>query len=290
MPDLVERGYIYIAQPPLYKVKHNKDERYLKDDMELNQHMLRIALDNAQLVTSADGKAVLEGDALAEMARKYLLAEAVVERLTRVIDGSALRHIIEGFEPKLDDQAAAEQSAAQLHKLLAAATVFGDQPPVVRAEVDEKNESFRIVIERYMHGNVKVSSIDSDFLKSADYTTLRDCAEMVKGLITDHGEVRRGAGDKQRVSRVKDFGSAVKWLLGEANRGISLQRYKGLGEMNAEQLWETTMDASIRRLLKVQIEDAIAADQIFSTLMGDDVEPRRAFIEKNALVAQNIDV
>lgn len=290
MPDLVERGYIYIAQPPLYKVKHNKDERYLKDDGELNQHMLRIALDNAQLVTSADGKQVLEGDALAEMARKYLLAQAVVDRLTRVIDGSALRHMFDGFEPNLTDQAGAESSAQELQKILASEANIGDQPPAVRAEADEKNESFRIIIERYMHGNVKVSSIDSVFLKSADYTTLRDCAEMVRGLVTDYGEVRRGTGEKQRVSKVKDFASAVKWLLNEAGRGISLQRYKGLGEMNAEQLWETTMDASIRRLLKVQIEDAIAADQIFSTLMGDDVEPRRAFIEKNALVAQNIDV
>jgi DNA gyrase subunit B len=290
MPDLVERGYIYIAQPPLYKVKHNKDERYLKDDGELDQHMLRIALDNAQLVTSEDGKQVLEGDALAEMARKYLLAQAVVDRLTRVIDGSALRHMFDGFEPKLTDQASAEESAQELQKILASEANVGDQPPAVRAEADEKNESFRIVIERYMHGNVKVSSIDSVFLKSADYATLRDCAEMVKGLISGYGEIRRGAGEKQRVSKVKDFATAVKWLLNEAGRGISLQRYKGLGEMNAEQLWETTMDASVRRLLKVQIEDAIAADQIFSTLMGDDVEPRRAFIEKNALVAQNIDV
>jgi DNA gyrase subunit B len=131
--------------------------------------------------------------------------------------------------------------------------------------------------------------MEIDFVNSADYKTLIDCAQTVSGLVQAGAVVRRGEGEKQRSSPVADFGAAIRWLLAEAERGLARQRYKGLGEMNAEQLWDTTMDPQARRLLKVQIDDAIAADQIFSTLMGDDVEPRRAFIERNALGARNID-
>jgi len=132
--------------------------------------------------------------------------------------------------------------------------------------------------------------MDADFLLSSDYAALVECSRTVGSLVGQGAEVRRGEGDKQRVHAVSDFRGAIRWLLNEAERGVQRQRYKGLGEMNAEQLWETTVDPTARRLLKVQIEDAIAADQIFTTLMGDDVEPRRAFIEKNALIARNIDV
>jgi DNA gyrase subunit B len=232
----------------------------------------------------------ISGETLAEMARKYLLAEAVITRLSRVIDPESLGQILDGFEPDLSNESAAVASAEQLQELFVRVGDIGDQPPSVRADYNEKQEHWRLIIERYLHGNVRVSTLDYDFLQSADYTTLKEGAALVKGLVSNAGEVRRGSGEKQRSAKVTDFGAAVRWLLNEADRGINLQRYKGLGEMNAEQLWETTMDASVRRLLKVQIEDAIAADQIFSTLMGDDVEPRRAFIEQNALVAQNIDV
>jgi DNA gyrase subunit B len=160
----------------------------------------------------------------------------------------------------------------------------------VRAGYDDRHEKWRLVIERKHHGNIKASVIDADFLVSADHRALTDCAITLSGLIGQGAEIRRGEGDKQKSQPVADFRAAMRWLLNEAERGVSRQRYKGLGEMNAEQLWETTMDASARRLLRVQIEDAIAADQIFTTLMGDEVEPRRAFIEKNALVARNIDV
>ncbi|MGC1443452.1 MAG: toprim domain-containing protein, partial [Burkholderiaceae bacterium] len=288
MPDLVDRGYIYIAQPPLYKVKHNKDERYLKDDSELDQHMLRLALEGAQLAPSIDADAI-QGEALAEMVRKYLLAESVITRLTRVLDPQALRKILNGYQPNLSTEEKAIESAEQLQALFVQSSDIGDQPPTVRAEYSDKHEQWRLLIERYLHGNVRVSVLDHDFIQSADYATLAEAGTLVKGLIADAGEIRRGTGDRQRTSRVTNFGAAVRWLLAEAERGVSLQRYKGLGEMNADQLWETTMDAQARRLLKVQIEDAISADQIFSTLMGDDVEPRRAFIEKYALVAQNID-
>ncbi|MCM5571241.1 DNA topoisomerase (ATP-hydrolyzing) subunit B [Burkholderiaceae bacterium FT117] len=290
MPDLVERGHIYIAQPPLYKVKHGRDERYLKDDHELNQYMLRHALDGASLVPGA-GAEPISGDALGELARKYLVAEAVIDRLARIIDADALRAILDGCEIDLSGETAARTSAEKLAKgMLRYMPPTSSDAPTVRASYDDRHEKWMLVIERKHHGNIKASVIDADFLVSADYRALTDCAITLAGLIGQGAEIRRGEGDKQKVQPVADFRAAMRWLLAEAERGVSRQRYKGLGEMNAEQLWETTMDASARRLLKVQIEDAIAADQIFTTLMGDEVEPRRAFIEQNALVARNIDV
>jgi DNA gyrase subunit B len=290
MTDLVERGYVYIAQPPLYKVKHGRDERYLKDDHELNQYMLRHALDGAALVPAA-GAEPITGDALGELARKYLVAEAVIDRLARIIDVDALRAILDGCEMDLSGEGAARASADKLaqgmRRYMPPTT---SDSPTVRASYDDRHEKWRLIIERKHHGNIKASVIDADFLVSADYRALTDCALTLTGLIGPGAEIRRGEGDRQKAQAVPEFRAAMHWLLAEAERGVSRQRYKGLGEMNAEQLWETTMDAGARRLLKVQIEDAIAADQIFTTLMGDEVEPRRAFIEKYALVARNIDV
>src|SRR5690606_14517028 len=284
------RGHVYIAQPPLYKVKHGKEERYLKDDHELNQFMLRHALDGAALLPAADAEPI-RGEALGELARKYLVAEAVIERLARIIDADALRAILDGCAIDLSNEQTAMASAARLAQAMVkyAPPTNGDAPSV-RPRFDDKHEKWLLVIERRHHGNVKVSAIDADFLVSADYLALTDCAQTVAGLIGAGAEIRRGEGDKQKSQPVSDFRSAMRWLLAEAERGVGRQRYKGLGEMNAEQLWETTMDPAARRLLRVQIEDALAADQIFSTLMGDEVEPRRAFIEQNALVARNIDV
>jgi len=284
MPQLVERGHIYIAQPPLYKVKHGKDERYVKDDAEFNAHMLKLALNEAQLVTNNGTAPIIEGDALAELARKHLVADAVVQRLTRIIDERAMLAIADGVDLDLDSPEAAERSAAALAKVLGNGTVH------VYAQFDAKTEKHQIRIERRVHGNVKVSVIDADFVHGADYITLRDSAHTFKGLVGEGATVARGSGDKRKEAAVTDFRAAMAWLMNEAQRGVSTQRYKGLGEMNPEQLWETTMDPAVRRLLKVQIEDAIGADQIFTTLMGDEVEPRREFIEKNALQAGNIDV
>ncbi len=291
MPDLVERGHIYIAQPPLYKVKHGKDERYLKDDHELNQYTLKHALDGAALIPSRDATPIV-GEALGELARRYLVAEAVIDRLARIIDTDALRCILEGTQIDLSSEAASDASARELVAAMRGHSLPGQTPDTVnvRSRFDEKHEKWLLVIERKVHGNIKVSHLDADFLLSADYRTLAECALTVDSLIGDGAEIRRGEGEKARTHAVGDFRGAIRWLLAEADRGVSRQRYKGLGEMNADQLWETTMDMTARRLLKVQIEDAIAADQIFSTLMGDDVEPRRAFIEKYALVARNIDV
>jgi DNA gyrase subunit B len=253
--------------------------------------MLRLALDGALLVPSP-GAEPLTGDALGELARRYLVAEAVVDRLSRIIDADALRAVLEGCEIDLSSEAAASASARELSAAMARLVPVAQQDvtPVVRTRFDEKEEEWMLVIERRHHGNVKISVIDPDFLLSADYAALVECSRTVAGLVSAGGEIRRGEGEKARTHQVGDFRGATRWLLAEAERGVQRQRYKGLGEMNASQLWETTVDPAARTLLKVQIEDAIAADQIFTTLMGDDVEPRRAFIEQNALVARNIDV
>jgi DNA gyrase subunit B len=283
MTELVERGHIYIAQPPLYKVKHGKDERYLKDDHEMNAWLLKLALQDAELMTGTS-PAPINGEALAELARQYFLADAVVQRLSRLIDEKALQAIAEGLELNLDTASAAEASATAMTQALGNGTVH------VYAVFDEKMDKHQLRIERQIHGNIKVSIIDADFVHGADYGALVHAARTFKGLIQPGASIARGSGDKRKEAPIGDFPQAMQWLLSEAQRGVSTQRYKGLGEMNPEQLWETTMDPKVRRLLKVQIEDAIGADQIFTTLMGDEVEPRREFIEKNALQAGNIDV
>ncbi|HVL59369.1 MAG TPA: DNA gyrase subunit B [Burkholderiaceae bacterium] len=296
MPQLVENGHIYIAQPPLFKVKHGKDERYLKDEHELNQWVLRLALEGAELVPAA-GAEPIKGEALGELARQYLLAEAVIDRLSRIMDPEALRAMLDGCELDFSSEQATRDSAERLQKHMSRyfPTTLQDMVPQVSPQFDDKAEEWSLRLARKHHGNIKISEIENDFLVSADYQTLSECAKTVGGLVGEGAEIRRrtdkvGGGENVRSHPIVDFRDAIHWLLSEAERGTSRQRYKGLGEMNAGQLWETTMDPSVRRLLRVQIEDAIAADQIFSTLMGDDVEPRRAFIEKNALVARNIDV
>ena len=287
MPELVERGYIYIAQPPLYKVKAGKEERYLKDEHEEAQFMMQVALKDAELLT-AEGTDPIKGDALAELARQYVLADAVIARLGRFMDEATLSAIVGGVTVSLDGAAQAEASAARLKSALLD-PLHPHQVEVV-SQYHESSEKYRLLIQRKHHGNVKVTVIDADFVGGADYQTLANAASTFKGLIQSGAVVARGEGDKRKQAAVADFREAMLWLRAEAERSVSKQRYKGLGEMNPEQLWETTMDPTVRRLLRVQIEDAIAADQIFTTLMGDQVEPRREFIETHALQAANLDV
>jgi DNA gyrase subunit B len=283
MPQLVERGHIYIAQPPLYKVKAGRDERYLKDDLEEASYMMTVALNGAALIP-AEGAEPVTGEPLAELVRQYNLANAIMMRLGRVIDRAALTAIMTGVSLKLETAADAEQSAQAL-------TAAINEPSVkVVPRSDELSDKHMLRIERMHHGNVKVSAIDADFVDGADYQVLANAAATFQGLIGPGAFIRRGEGERTKESAIVDFHQAMQWLRDEAERGVSKQRYKGLGEMNPDQLWETTMDPTVRRLLKVQIEDAIAADQIFTTLMGDEVEPRRCFIESNALQAGNIDV
>ena len=293
MPELIERGYIYIAQPPLYKIKQGREERYLKDDFELDQYMLNLSMMQAALVPARDAEPIT-GDALAAIARKYVMADAVVERLSRLMDHDTLHELMDGLALNLDSADEAHASAERLQAALLKNVhqISRSLAPAVEvtAHADESGERWHLRIIRHLHGNQKVSIITQDFLKSSDYKVLSDVAQTLRGLVGEGAEVRRGEGEKVRSQPVGSFREAMRWLLADAEKGVSRQRYKGLGEMNAEQLWETTMDVNARRLLKVQIEDAIAADQIFTTLMGDNVEPRRVFIEENALGAQNIDV
>jgi len=279
MPELVERGHIYIAQPPLYKVKQGKQEAYLKDDHELKQHLLKVALANAELVPGTD-RPPLAAETLATVAREYLLAEAVIDRLARIIDAPALHALLTGIAIDLGGEAAATDSARRLQATVA------DDSLSVEARYDATIESWRLVLTRMLHGTPHVTVLDGDFLASGDHAQLRAAAAVLQGLVQPGALVRRG----ERQVAVRTFKEAIDWLLAEARGAVSLQRYKGLGEMNPEQLWETTMDPAVRRLLKVQIEDAITSEEIFSTLMGEEVEPRRAFIESNALGVRNLDV
>jgi DNA gyrase subunit B len=279
MPELVERGHIYIAQPPLYKVKHGREERYLKDDHELKEYLLKLALKDAQL-TPGEGLAPLTGDALAEVAREYILAEAVIERLSRRVDSAVLHALLKGVVVDLSSAAGARDTAAALSTALTGSDV------VIAVQFDEKTESHRLLITRMLHGNQRLSLLDHDFVETGDYQQIRRTAGVLVGLVEPGARVKRG----DEETAVTEFQQAIEWLLEQAKRGLSIQRYKGLGEMNPTQLWEPTMDPASRRLLRAQIEDAIAADEIFTTLMGDVVEPRRAFIEANALGVRNLDV
>jgi len=289
MPELIERGHIYIAQPPLYKVKFGKNEQYIKDDAELNQLLLKIALETASLQTPSGE--VVEGAALNELAKHYQVIQSIVDRLSRTIDEDALRAIASGTQLNLDTEAAANESAGRLRKALADSLNPLALPPEIIVQKEDRTERFRLLLSRRIHGNLKLSSINSDFVHGDDYQSLANAAAVLSGKVLPGSKVRRGDPDKNpKEQTIHDFRAAFSWLLSEAERVLSRQRYKGLGEMNPSQLWETTMDANSRTLLQVRIEDAIAADQVFTTLMGDEVEPRRAFIEKNALIARNLDV
>jgi DNA gyrase subunit B len=289
MPELIERGHIYIAQPPLYKVKFGKSEQYIKDDTELNQLLLKIALETASLQTPSGE--VIEGDALNELAKHYQVIQSIVDRLSRTIDEDAIRAIASGTQLNLDTEKSANESADRLRKALADSLNPLALPPEIIVQKEDRTERFRLLLSRRIHGNLKLSTINSDFVHGDDYQSLANAAAVLSGKVLPGTKVRRGDPDKNpKEQTIHDFRGAFSWLLSEAERVLSRQRYKGLGEMNPSQLWETTMDANSRTLLQVKIEDAIAADQVFTTLMGDEVEPRRAFIEKNALIARNLDV
>lgn len=279
MTELVERGHIYIAQPPLYKVKQGRDERYLKDQLELDEYLLTSALKDATLKTKIDGD-IICGDALNEIARQMVLTEAVIRRISGLYDDSVLRAIQDVGGIDLSTEAKANEMAEKLRPILGA---IGSEVIVV---LDTETSQYRLEVNKYVHGNLQSCVIDTEFLSSGDYRQINRGSEMVNDLLGEGATIKRGEKE-QKINRFKE---ALDWLLGEAKHGLNIQRYKGLGEMNPEQLWETTMDPNVRRLLKVQIDDAIAADEIFTTLMGDNVEPRRAFIENNALGVGNLDI
>jgi DNA gyrase subunit B len=260
-------------------VKSGKEERYLKDEHELRQHQLRKALNGASLIPGG-GAAPLAGEALRKIATEWLMTEAVIERLSMAMDAAVLRALLEMPRIALGDKEGATKTAKALHASLL------PNPPKAHIERDPTSDGWRLRLEKIVHGNKVETVIDHAFTESGDYAQIVKTAALLAGLVREGAQVRRG----ETARGVRSFKEGLDWLLQEARGAMSIQRYKGLGEMNPEQLWETTMDPTKRILLKVQIEDAISADEIFSTLMGDEVEPRRQFIEANARVVTNLDV
>ncbi|MCU7960151.1 MAG: DNA topoisomerase (ATP-hydrolyzing) subunit B [gamma proteobacterium symbiont of Bathyaustriella thionipta] len=288
MKELVERGHIYIAQPPLYKVRKGKQERYLKDDTELNQHLLRLALDGAQLHVSEHSPSVSEA-ALEELAHSYMLVKSTTARLAKRYHEKILNQLIHLpvlSQALMSNAEALSDWLKELEQRTNSDQTLASRYLFKLLWKEDSKELKALQIEHRIHGIGTEIEIPASFFQTTEYKKMADLGASLDGLLEEGAFVQRG----EKIKPVEQFSQAMEWLLEEAKKGQHIQRYKGLGEMNPEQLWETTMDANVRRLLQVTIEDAVAADQIFSTLMGDQVEPRREFIEEHALVAENIDV
>ena len=294
MPELIERGHVYIAQPPLYKIKRGKQEVYVKDDAELNSYLLNSALDKAELYVNQEAPP-LSGVSLESLAKEHIAVETIVARLANRYDEAVLRTLsklpavtgtIADDLDKLDAWTA--QLSAALPKSTGDRTSNGNGGSYT-AELDrgdEDGEGVRIGITRVQHGIGATRYLPREFFDTNEYQHIMALAAKLAELIGEGAYVKRG----ERQSPVETFAAAVEWLMSEARRGQAIQRYKGLGEMNPDQLWETTVNPETRRLMQVKIEDAVKADEIFTTLMGDQVEPRREFIEKNALTVENLDI
>ena len=295
MPELIEREHVYIAQPPLYKAKAGRHERYVKDDAELDRYLLELGMMDAEVCPGAGAPEAIAGngadpageriapDRLAELADEYLAVSATRARIARILFPDvvdALGRMPQLSNDEMSDGEALRRWFSGLEEELGAA----ETPYRARVEMDG-TDSFTALIYARVHGVEVEREISGDFFRSSDY---RGLIRMSRDLLAPLGE-DAWVGRGERRKPVSDIKSAFDWLTSEARRGLSIQRYKGLGEMNPDQLWETTMDPARRRLVRVQIEDAVAADDMFSTLMGDQVEPRRDFIEANALSVANID-
>jgi len=294
MPELIERGHIYIAQPPLYKVKRGKQEVYVKDDNELNSYLLAAALDGAELHVNKDAPA-LSGVALESLANEHIAVEAIIQRLASRYDEAVLRTIsrLPEVTPALSDDL--EKLAAWTEELSAALpknsgdrayAATGGAYAAALERGDADGEGVRIAIVRVQHGISATRYLPREFFGSNEYRMIANLQAKLSELLGEGAYVLRG----ERKTNISSFFEAVDWLMSEARRGQSVQRYKGLGEMNPEQLWDTTVNPETRRLMQVRIEDAVKADDVFTTLMGDQVEPRREFIERNALTVANLDV
>jgi DNA gyrase subunit B len=288
MPELIENGYVYIAQPPLYKIKKGKQERYVKDDAELNNYLLQTALDGAELYVNENAPA-MSGQALEVLAQQYILVMETIKRLSRRFPADMLEKMI--TMPAVDDVKLLniEEMTSWFQELCD--RLNSDENVTIRyeasTEVDNNEDGTCLAhIKTIKHSIPTDYVVSAEFFKSGEYKAINKLGQELEGLLETGAYVCRG----DRRQSVSSFKQAMSWLLEEAKRGQHIQRYKGLGEMNPEQLWETTLNAETRRLLQVQIEDAIAADEVFTTLMGDQVEPRRDFIESNALNASNLDV
>jgi DNA gyrase subunit B len=286
MPELIERGHLLIAQPPLYKIKRGKQERYIKDEAELTDYTFQIAMENSVLILASDSQ--MSGEELEQLAKKYYKAMDKIERMNRLYPEDMLEQIM--YSPRLgiEDLRDNDKVTTWLDSL-------GER--LSRLETPQRRFSSRVIedserhhflpeISVINHGVSKEYLLARDFFFSADYTEIVTAGQQLNDLVTGKFSVQRG----EKQAEVETVKEALAWLNDEATRGQTKQRYKGLGEMNPDQLWETTMDPSTRTMLRVTIEDAIAADQMFTTLMGDQVAPRREFIEANALAVANLDV
>ena len=287
MPELIERGHVYIAQPPLYKVKKGKQEQYVKDDDELERYLTNQALDNAELYTSPDVPPVT-GEGLEALVHQYQSVMRHLERLGRIYPQAlthAMIHLPALAEADLSDESRVRSWTDQLAELLDD-EISGGARYSFDVEPDPEHNIHlpRVrILEHGVHTDVR---FPQDFFLSSEYRALCALGERLSGLLEPGAYVKRG----EKTLEVDAFADALAWLMKESRRGQDIQRYKGLGEMNPDQLWETTMDPDVRRMLRVTIEDAIGADRVFTTLMGDEVEPRREFIETNALSVANLDV
>jgi DNA gyrase subunit B len=287
MSELVERGHIYIAQPPLYKLSRGKQHQYLKDDGALNDYLTQAALENAALHVSAEAPPIA-GESLETLVNEYRTVWKTVDRLSRLYSADVLWAMVKlsRLTPAdLEQETRVEEWVVKLQAELDQSVQSGKIYTCVVRRDSERSLYFP-VIKLLSHGVESETEYHHEFFGSGEYRSLCDLGEKLNDLIEEDGFVQRG--DKRFESR--SFYEVFDWLMAEAAKGYNIQRYKGLGEMNPDQLWETTMNPESRRLLKVTIEDAIAADQIFTTLMGDQVEPRRDFIEDNALSVANLDI
>ena len=295
MPELIERGHVYIAQPPLYKIKRGKQEVNVKDDAELSAYLLTSALENAELHVTADAP-TLSGVALEALAKEYIAVESIFGRLASRYDEQVLRemaHLPEVTSAVADDldqlQAWTERLSARLPKVSTDRAQRNGNGAGYVATLDrghQDGEGVRIEITRIQHGVGTTRYLPREFFETNEYGHIMALSAKLEDLLGEGAYVTRG----ERQLAITHFQEAVDWLMTEARRGQSVQRYKGLGEMNPDQLWDTTVNPETRRLMQVKIEDAVKADEIFTTLMGDQVEPRREFIEKNALTVSNLDV
>ncbi|MCW5588285.1 MAG: DNA topoisomerase (ATP-hydrolyzing) subunit B [Legionellales bacterium] len=287
MPELIEKGHIYIAQPPLYKVKKGKQEQYIKDDDAMDVFLLSIALDGAELYPNEHAPAI-SPQALEQLVREFRLTQKIISRLSKRYPKhalSALTYVPKLPVEKLNDRTFMANWIVLLEEQIRSELNDGSSFTLTLGEAEEKHLLLPVVTH-LEHGMAKRYLFTQEFFESKEYEQINKLGSKLMGLIQSGAYIQRG----EKKFGLNKFDLALEWLYNEARRGLSLQRYKGLGEMNPAQLWETTMDPENRRLLQVTIEDAVAADEIFTTLMGDQVDPRRNFIEANALEAENIDI
>ena len=287
MPEVIERGYIYIAQPPLYKTKKGKQEQYLKDDEALTQYLTTIALDGASVHVNESAPAI-SGVSLENLVTQYQSTMNMIDRISRIMPTELLNQLIYSGTLSLDTLANKDALSEFAEGFVNGLAENESNGTTYRFEIkeDQERHNWYVSVIVRQHGIDSEYKFDHDFIDSTEYKKLKELNQAINGMMEEGAYVKRG----EKTKPVSQFVEALDWLMAESRRGQYIQRYKGLGEMNPEQLWETTMDPNSRRMLQVTVEDAIAADQLFTTLMGDQVEPRREFIENNALQVANLDV